>query len=87
LLLFICKDLITMELREERNIAVNGWHRRRMARIRDVVGPAPRDLPRQVRYERITVDDDHLRYCTLNYKSLSVVHIFVLFFIILFYFN
>jgi len=51
-----------MEILEDRNHAVNGWHRRRMARIRDVMGPAPRDLPRQVRHERITVDDDHLRY-------------------------
>ncbi|XP_045174288.1 SPRY domain-containing protein 3-like [Mercenaria mercenaria] len=68
------QDLITMELREERNIAVNGWHRRRMARIRDVVGPAPRDLPRQVRYERITVDDDHLSFATneLNKVGLYV---------------
>lgn len=54
-----------MEIFEDRNYAVNGWHRRRMARIRDVMGPAPRDLPRQVRHERITVDDDHLRYVFL----------------------
>ncbi|KAL4224836.1 hypothetical protein ACF0H5_015532 [Mactra antiquata] len=56
------QDLIKMEFREERNIAVNGWHRRRFRQIRDVMPPGPRDLPRQVRFERITVDDDHLSF-------------------------
>jgi len=51
-----------MEILEERNHAMNGWHRRRMARIRDAAVPPPRDLPRKVRYERILVEDDHLRY-------------------------
>lgn len=70
------QDLINMmEFREherERNIGVNGWHRRRMARIRDVVGPAPRELPRQVRYERIAVDDDHLSFVTNDLNKVGL---------------
>ncbi|XP_052226309.1 SPRY domain-containing protein 3-like isoform X2 [Dreissena polymorpha] len=61
-----------MDIFEERNQAVNGWHRRRMARIRDVIGPAPRDLPRQVRHERINVDEDHLSFMSNDQNKVGL---------------
>ena len=51
-----------MEMLEERNYVMNGWRRRQMARIRDVPGPPPRDLPKQVRSERVHIDGEILRY-------------------------
>ena len=60
-----------MEMLEERNHVMNGWRRRRMARIRDVMGPNPRDVPQHVRSERITVDGEHLRSAYLYIKILD----------------
>lgn len=56
------QDIIAMEMLEERNYVMNGWRRRRMARIRDVPGPPPRDLPKQVRSERVHIDGEILSF-------------------------
>ncbi|WAR02960.1 SPRY3-like protein [Mya arenaria] len=63
------QDLIAMEILEERNHAMNGWHRRRMPRFRD----APHGfLPRQVRHERILVEDDHLSFSTNDMNKVGL---------------